>query len=70
VELRQPRFFDPASRIAEEYNEKIWYIHLTPIKAGLALCPQEDFANSPRRAICLTRSIILLDTDVRRKTRV
>jgi putative transposase len=34
-ELWQPRFFDPALRTVKEYNEKVEYIHLNPVKAGL-----------------------------------
>ena len=34
-ELWQPRFFDPALRTVKEYNEKVEYIHLNPVRAGL-----------------------------------
>jgi len=34
--LWQPRFFDRALRTVKEYNEKVEYIHLNPVKAGLA----------------------------------
>jgi hypothetical protein len=33
--LLQPRFFDRALRTVKEYNEKVQYIHLNPVKAGL-----------------------------------
>jgi putative transposase len=33
--LWQPRFFDRALRTVGEYNEKVKYIHLNPVKAGL-----------------------------------
>ena len=33
--LWQPRFFDRALRTVREYNEKVRYIHLNPVKAGL-----------------------------------
>jgi hypothetical protein len=33
--LFQPRFFDRALRTVKEYNEKVQYIHLNPVKAGL-----------------------------------
>jgi REP element-mobilizing transposase RayT len=33
--LLQPRFFDRALRTVSEYNEKVEYIHLNPVKAGL-----------------------------------
>ena len=35
-ELWQPRFFDRALRTVKEYNEKVEYIHVNPVKAGLA----------------------------------
>ena len=35
-ELWQGRFFDRALRTVKEYNEKVEYIHLNPVKAGLA----------------------------------
>jgi REP element-mobilizing transposase RayT len=34
-ELWQGRFFDRAFRTVKEYNEKVEYIHLNPVKAGL-----------------------------------
>jgi putative transposase len=34
-ELWQPRFFDRARRTVKEYNEKVEYIHLNPVRAGL-----------------------------------
>jgi REP element-mobilizing transposase RayT len=40
-ELWQPRFFDRALRTVKEYNEKVEYIHLNPIKAGLASRPED-----------------------------
>jgi putative transposase len=33
--LLQPRFLDRALRTVREYNEKVQYIHLNPVKAGL-----------------------------------
>ena len=39
-ELRQPRFFDRALRTVKEYNGKVEYIHLIPIKAGLVTRPE------------------------------
>lgn len=33
-ELWQARFFDRALRTVKEYNEKVDYIHLKPVKAG------------------------------------
>jgi REP-associated tyrosine transposase len=34
-ELWQARFFDRALRTVREYNEKVEYIHLNPVRAGL-----------------------------------
>ena len=39
--LWQPRFFDRALRTVKEYHEKVKYIHLNPVKAGLATRPEE-----------------------------
>jgi len=39
--LWQPRFFDRALRTVREYNEKVQYIHLNPVKAGLASRPED-----------------------------
>ena len=33
--LWQPRFFDRALRTVKEYHEKVEYIHLNPLRAGL-----------------------------------
>jgi len=40
-ELWQPRFFDRALRTIDEYNEKIEYIHMNPVRAGLVAHPQQ-----------------------------
>jgi REP element-mobilizing transposase RayT len=40
-ELWQPRFFDRALRTVQEYNDKVQYIHLNPVRAGL-VSRQED----------------------------
>jgi putative transposase len=40
-ELWQPRFFDRALRTVKEYNEKVEYIHMNPIRVGLARRPQD-----------------------------
>src|ERR1039457_1356693 len=37
----QPRFFDRALRTVIEYNRKVEYIHLNPVKAGPASRPQD-----------------------------
>src|ERR1017187_6520056 len=39
--ILQPRFFDRALRTVSEYNRKVEYIHLNPVKAGLASRPQD-----------------------------
>ena len=39
--LFQPRFFDRALRTVQEYHEKVEYIHLNPVKAGLASRPED-----------------------------
>jgi putative transposase len=36
--LWQPRFFDRALPSVQEYNEKLQYIHLNPVNAGLVRC--------------------------------
>jgi len=40
-ELWQPRFFDRALRTLQEYHEKVEYIHLNPVRAGLVAHPQD-----------------------------
>jgi len=40
-ELWQPRFFDRALRTVKEYNEKVEYIHLDPVRAGLVSRPED-----------------------------
>ena len=39
--LLQPRFFDRALRTVREYKEKVEYIHLNPVKAGLVSRPED-----------------------------
>ena len=36
-----PGFCDRALRTVKEYNEKVEYIHLNPVKAGLASRPED-----------------------------
>jgi len=38
-ELWQPQFFDRALRSVKEYTEKVGYIHLNPVRAGLVCRP-------------------------------
>jgi REP element-mobilizing transposase RayT len=40
-ELWQPRFFDRALRTVKEYNEKVEYIHLNPVRAGWVSRPED-----------------------------
>ncbi|MGO8733096.1 MAG: REP-associated tyrosine transposase [Terriglobia bacterium] len=40
-ELWQPRFFDRALRTVKVYNEKVEYIHLNPVRAGLVSRPED-----------------------------
>lgn len=40
-DLWQSRFFDRALRTVREYNEKVEYIHLNPVRAGLVRRPQD-----------------------------
>jgi putative transposase len=40
-ELWQPRFFDRAIRTVKDYHEKVEYIHLNPVRAGLVGQPQD-----------------------------
>jgi len=39
--LLEARFFDRALRTVHEYNEKVQYIHLNPVRAGLARHPED-----------------------------
>ena len=54
--LWQPRFFDRALRTVKEYNAKVEYIHLNPVKAGLVRRAEDwrwssvhDYAGSVNR---------------------
>ena len=56
--LWQPRFFDRALRTMREYNEKVEYIHLNPVRAGLAKRADEwpwssvhDYTGSVQRPV-------------------
>jgi putative transposase len=55
--LWQPRFFDRALRTVKEYGEKVEYIHLNPVKAGLVKRPEDwpwscvhDYTGATNRA--------------------
>ena len=39
--LWQPRFFDRTLRTVKEYHEKVEYIHLNPVRAGLVGRPED-----------------------------
>jgi len=41
AELWQGRFFDRALRTVQEYNEKVEYLHLNPLRRGLVSRPQD-----------------------------
>jgi putative transposase len=41
AELWQGRFFDRALRTVKEYNEKVEYIHLNPVRRGLVSRPED-----------------------------
>jgi len=40
-ELWQARFFDRALRTVQEYNEKVEYLHLNPVRAGWVSRPED-----------------------------
>jgi putative transposase len=74
--LWQPRFFDRAVRTVKEYYEKVEYIHLNPVTAGLAERAEDwpwssvhDYAGSlstpPLADRILTIDRILLPADER-----
>ena len=50
-ELCQPRFFDRALRTVKEYHEKVEYIHLSPVRAGLVSRPQDWPWSSPNEYV-------------------
>jgi putative transposase len=74
--LWRARFFDRALRTVREYNEKLEYIHLNPVRAGLASGAEEwpwssvhDYTGSVQRPVatpsglCIDR--IMLPADER-----
>ena len=65
--LMQPRFFDRALRTVREYKEKVEYIHLNPVKAGLVTRPEDwpwssvhDYTGSVNR-VAVTPSGLSVD---------
>jgi REP element-mobilizing transposase RayT len=65
--LMQPRFFDRALRAVREYKEKVEYIHLNPVKAGLVTRPEDwpwssvhDYTSSVNR-VAITPSGLSVD---------
>jgi len=74
--LWQPRFFDRALRTVKEYYEKVEYIHLNPVRAGLVKRAEDwpwssarDYTGSVSRAVSPNRVLaidrILLPADER-----
>jgi hypothetical protein len=74
--LWQPRFFDRALRTVKEYYERVEYIHLNPVRAGLVKRAEDwpwssarDYTGSvsaavaPHRVLAIDR--ILLPADER-----
>lgn len=65
--LWQGRFFDRALRTVKEYREKVEYIHLNPVKAGLVSRPEDwawssvhDYRGGTDRPVAAT-SILAID---------
>jgi len=65
--LCQGRFFDRALRTVKEYQEKVEYIHLNPVKRGLVTKPEEwrwssihDYVGAPVQPPD-TKSVLLVD---------
>ena len=74
--LWQPRFFDRALRSVKEYYEKVGYIHLNPVRAGLVKRAEDwpwssvhDYSGSLSAAVSANRILavdrILLAADER-----
>jgi putative transposase len=74
--LMQPRFFDRALRTVREYNEKVKYIHLNPVRAGLVSRPEDwrwssvhDYTGSVQRPVATPSGLsvdrVLLPSDER-----
>jgi REP element-mobilizing transposase RayT len=64
--LWQPRFFDRALRTVKEYYEKVEYIHLNPVRAGLAKRAEDwpwssvrDYAGSVSGAVSPNRVLAI-----------
>jgi putative transposase len=62
-ELWQPRFFDRALRTVKEYNEKVEYIHLNPVRAGWVSRPE---AGAQTFAFTESLRLFILSRDARR----
>jgi hypothetical protein len=76
--LWQPRFFDRALRTVREYHEKVQYIHLNPVKAGLVNRAEDwpwssvhDYAGNVSQAPATTSALainrVLLPADERKR---
>ena len=74
--LWQPRFFDRVLRTVREYNEKVEYIHLNPVRAGLVSRAEEwpwssvhDYAGSVQHPVATPSGLeidrVLLPADER-----
>jgi putative transposase len=74
--LWQPRFFDRALRTVKEYCEKVEYIHLNPVRAGLVKHAEDwqwssvhDYTGSVSTAVSANRTLavdrVLLPADER-----
>ncbi len=76
--LWQPRFFDRALRTVKEYDEKVKYIHLNPVKAGLVSRQEDwpwssvhDYTGSVQRSVatpsglCIDRVLLPADEHTR-----
>src|SRR6516162_4790454 len=73
-------FFDRALRTVREYNEKVEYIHLNPVRAGLVSRPEDwrwssvhDYTGSAQRPAAtpsrLSVDRVLLPADERTRSR-
>ena len=76
--LWQPRFFDRALRTVKEYYEKVEYIHLNPVRAGLVKRAEDwpwssarDYTGSvsgavgPNRVLAIDRMLLPADERTR-----
>ena len=64
--LWQPRFFDRARRSVKEYHEKVEYLHLNPVRAGLVQRAEDwpwssvpDYTGSLEAAVSANRMLAI-----------